>query len=160
MLERFGTLLPAVLAGVHFVTCGGTLESTMTESHPLLVLDDELCGVALRLARGIEVDDEHIALDLIKEVGWQGNYLAQTHTAQHFRREYFLPKLLKRDSRQAWERKGSKTALDLARERVRAILAKHEARPLDPALEKELLGYVAMVRRRTVEDFEAAEWED
>ena len=56
--ERMGTLLPAVLAGVNLITCGGTLDSTMLESHALLVLDDEICGASLRLARGIEVNDE------------------------------------------------------------------------------------------------------
>jgi methionine-gamma-lyase len=134
MLERVSTLLPAVLAGVHFITCGGTLESTTTESHPLLVLDDVLCGVARRLARGIDVSDETIALDLIQEVGWQGDYLSQPHTARHFRQEHFLQKLLRRDGRQSWESKGSKTALDLARERVREILARHEPRELEPAV--------------------------
>jgi trimethylamine--corrinoid protein Co-methyltransferase len=160
MLERASTLLPAVLAGAHFITCGGTLESTTTESHPLLVLDDELCGLALRLARGIEVSEETIALDLIKEVGWGGHYLDQLHTAQHYRREHFLPKLLKRDSREVWESKGSKTALDLARERAQEILANHQPRELDPAAEKEMLQYVAKARERTMADFEAAEWED
>jgi trimethylamine--corrinoid protein Co-methyltransferase len=160
MLERVNTLLPAVLAGVHFITCGGTLESTTTESHPLMVLDDVLCGQARRLARGIEVSDETIALDLIREVGWQADYLAQPHTARHFRREHFLSKLLRRDGRASWESKGSKTALDLAHERVHEILANHEPRQLEPAVEKELLEYLAMVRQRTVADFEAAEWED
>ena len=160
MLERVGTLLPAVLAGVHFITCGGTLESTMTESHPLMVLDDAMCGMALRLARGIEVNEETLALDLIKEVGWEGHYLAQPHTAEHCRSEHFRSKLLRRDARQTWEGKGSKTALDLARERVREILGKHQPRALDPALDKELQDYVAMVRKRSVADFEAAEWED
>jgi trimethylamine--corrinoid protein Co-methyltransferase len=160
MLERASTLLPAVLAGVHFITCGGTLESTTTESHPLMALDDELCGLTLRLGRGIEVSEGTIALDLIKEVGWQGNYLAQLHTAQHYRREHFLPRLLRREGREAWERKGSRTALELARERVRELLAKHEPRQLDPAVEKELLEYVGMVRGRSMADFEAAEWED
>jgi trimethylamine--corrinoid protein Co-methyltransferase len=160
MLERASTLLPAVLAGVHFITCGGTLESTMTESHPLLVLDDELCGLALRLARGIEVNEETLALDLIKEVGWQGHYLDQLHTAQHYRREHVLPRLLRRDSREVWEGKGSRTSLDLARERALDLLAKHQPRQLDPLVEKEMEEYIAMVSRRTVADFEAAEWED
>ena len=160
MLERVSTLLPAVLAGAHFITCGGTLESTTTESHPLLVLDDELCGLALRLARGIEVNEETIALDLIKEVGWGGHYLDQLHTAQHYRREHFLPRLLRRDSREIWERKGSKTALDLARERALDILTKHQPRELDPAAEREMLQYRDMARDRAMADFEAAEWED
>jgi len=160
MLERAGTLLPAVQAGVHFITCGGTIESSMAASHPLLVLDDALCGMALRLARGIEVNDETIALDLIKEVGWQDQYLDKVHTAEHCRKEYFFSKLLRRDTRETWEKKGSKTALDLAREKVREILAKHEPRQLEPALEKELLGYLNAVRQRSMADFEAAEWED
>jgi trimethylamine:corrinoid methyltransferase-like protein len=62
--------------------------------------------------------------------------------------------------RETWEEKGAKTTLDLARERARTILAKHQPRPLDPAVEKELQAYVAMVRERTMEDYLAAEWED
>jgi trimethylamine:corrinoid methyltransferase-like protein len=61
--------------------------------------------------------------------------------------------------RQTWEQKGAKTTLDLARERARAILAKHQPRPVDPAVEKELQAYAAMVRQRTVADYYAAEWE-
>jgi len=160
MLERVATLVPAALAGVHFIVCAGTLDSITVLSEPLLVLDDELCGLILRLTRGIEVSEETIALDLIKEVGWQGHYLDQLHTAQHYRREHYLPRLLRRDSREVWEGKGSKTALDLARERVRELLAKHEPRQLDPAVKKEMQEYVAMVRRRTMDDYLAAEWED
>jgi trimethylamine--corrinoid protein Co-methyltransferase len=157
MLERVATLMPAALAGVHFIVCAGTLDGITVLSEPLLVLDDELCGLILRLARGIEVNDETIALDLIKEVGWQGHYLDQLHTAQHYRREHYLPRLLRRDSREVWEGKGSKTALDLARDRVRDLLAKHEPRHLDPAVEKEMREYVAMVRQRTMDDYLAAE---
>ena len=160
MLERVSTLLPAVLAGVHFITCGGTLESTTSGSQPLLVLDDELCGLALRLARGIAVSEETLAVELIIEVNWQGHYLDQLHTARHYRREHYLPRLLRRESREIWESKGSKTALDLARERVRELLAKHRPRDLEPAVEKELLDYLAMVRQRTMDDYFAAEWED
>jgi trimethylamine--corrinoid protein Co-methyltransferase len=159
-MERFGTLMPAVLAGVHFITCGGTLESTMTESHPLMVLDDEMCGLALRLARGIEVNEDTIALDLIKEVGWAGHYLDQMHTAEHYRQEFSFPRLLKRTPRDSWEKKGAKTAFDLARERVQELLAKYEPPELDPAAERELLDYLEVVRGRSMSDFEAREWEE
>lgn len=158
--ERTTSLLTAVLAGVHFITCGGTLESTLTESHPLLVLDDELCARALRLARGIDVSDATLAVDLIREVGWQGHYLDREHTARHHRREHLRPRLLRRDARELWERKGSNSALDMARDRMRVILAQHRPPELDPAVEEELLAYVARVRERTVADFEAAEWEE
>jgi trimethylamine--corrinoid protein Co-methyltransferase len=106
------------------------------------------------------VSDETLALDLIQEVGWQGHYLDREHTARHHRREHLRPRLLRRDPRELWERKGSKTALDLARERMHSILERHQPPPLDPAVEKELRAYVARVAKRTVADFEAAEWEE
>ncbi len=159
-MERAATLLPAVLAGVNIITCGGTLDGTMLESDALLMLDDELCGAALRLARGIEVDDGTIALDLIKEIGYSGNYMDQAHTAHRFRTEHFIPKLLPREPLDAWEKAGARSALDHARDRVREVLAQHEPRELDPALEQALDEYRDLVSQRPLEDFYLYEMED
>jgi trimethylamine--corrinoid protein Co-methyltransferase len=161
-MERTATLLQAVLAGVHFITCGGTLDSTMLESHALLMLDDELCGGVLRIARGIEVTPETLALELIQEVARSGlgNYLAERHTVRHFRSEHFQPNLLPRDPYDAWEKAGAPTALDLARDRAAAILAHHQPNELDPAMEQELDAYRQMVARRSLDEFYAGELEE
>jgi trimethylamine--corrinoid protein Co-methyltransferase len=159
-MERAGTLLPAVLAGVNFVTCGGTLDGTMLESDALLMLDDELCGMALRMARGIEVTDDSLALDLIKEVGFSGNYLDKDHTARLFRMEHFIPSLLPREPYDAWEEEGSRIALERARDRVRQVLAKHQPREVDPAMVQELDGMRQMIANRALEDFYLYEMED
>jgi trimethylamine--corrinoid protein Co-methyltransferase len=166
-LERAGTLLPAVLAGVDFITCGGTLDGTMLESEALLMLDDELCGMALRLARGIEVDDDTLALELIQEVSLEagGNYLSLDHTARRFRQEHYIPHLLTREPYDTWVGAGSPTTLDRARQRAREILANHQPRDLDPALEQELDEYRQMIAQRPLEDFylyelaERQEWD-
>ncbi len=155
--ERMATLLPAVLAGVNLITCGGTLDGTMLESDPLLVLDDELCGAALRLARGVAVNDESLALDLIREVGFSGNYLDQPHTARRFRQEHFIPSLLPREPFEAWQEAGARSALDLAKERAAQILEQHQPRQLDPALAGELDAFRQRVARRSVEAFYAYE---
>jgi trimethylamine--corrinoid protein Co-methyltransferase len=159
-LERTATLLPAVLAGVNFVTCGGTLDSTMLESDALLMLDDELCGAALRLARGVDVNSDTLAVDLIRQIGFSGNYLAEEHTARHFRKEHFIPNLLPREPYDAWEKAGARSALDRAKERVREILAKHQPRELDPAMEQELAAYRQMVAERPLDDFYLYELEE
>jgi trimethylamine--corrinoid protein Co-methyltransferase len=161
-LERTATLLPAVLAGVNFVTCGGTLDGTMLESDALLMLDDELCGMALRQARGIEVDDDSLALDLIRQVAGSpgGNYLALDHTARRFRQEHYIPHLLPREPHDAWVQAGSHTALDHARERVRQVLADHQPCTLAPAVERELDAYRQMVAGRPLDDFYLCEMED
>jgi trimethylamine--corrinoid protein Co-methyltransferase len=159
-MERAGTLLQAVLAGVNFITCGGTLEGAMLESDPLLLLDDELCGAAMRVARGVEVGDATMAIDIIKAVGFDGNYMSQPHTARVFRQEHFVPSLLPREPYETWKSSGSRSALDHARERVRQILAEHQPRELDPSLEQELDAYRKMVAQRPLEEFYVYETED
>jgi trimethylamine--corrinoid protein Co-methyltransferase len=159
-LERTATLLQPVLAGVDFITCGGTLDSTMLESEPLLVLDDELCGAALRIARGIEVDDDTLALDAIKEVGFSGHYLDHEETARRFRDEHFIPDLLPREPYDTWQMGGAHSALDHARERVRQILVNHQPRELDPAIEQDLDAYRRQVAQRPMEQFYAYENEE
>jgi trimethylamine--corrinoid protein Co-methyltransferase len=156
-MERTSTLLPAVLAGVNLITCGGTLDSTMIESDPLLLLDDELCGAALRLARGIEVNDETLALDDILRIGFSGNYLAEEHTVRHFRQEHYIPSLPVREPFEAWQDKGSKNALDNARERVRMLLEKHIPNELDPGVEKALTQFEEETSARQIETYYACE---
>ena len=158
--ERMGTLLPAVLAGVNLITCAGTLDGTMLESHALLMLDDEICGAALRLARGIEVNDESLALDLIKKVGFSGNYITAKETSRLFRKEFFIPTMFSREPYETWEKEGSRLAIDHARERALEILAKHQPRTVDPAVERELEVFKESVATRNLEDFYLFETEE
>jgi len=159
-IERTGTLFQAVLAGVNFITCGGTLDSSILESDPLLLLDDELCGVLLRAVRGIEVNEDTLAIDLIKQVNYSGHYMAEQHTVSHYRKEHFIPKLFPRQPYDAWVKDGSRSALDLAKERARQILAEHQPRTLDPVVEKGMEEYRQMVAGRTLEEFYGGEVEE
>ena len=151
--ERFATLLPAVLGGVDYITCAGTLDSSMLESDALLVLDDEVCGAALRMARGIQVNEKTLAMDIIRKVGFSGNYITEKHTMQNYRSEHFLPQLMVREPYEGWEKAGAKSALDNARAKARQLLADHKPTELDPAIEKELEAYRKMVADRPMEDF-------
>jgi trimethylamine--corrinoid protein Co-methyltransferase len=125
----------------------------MLESHLLLALDDEVCGMILRMAKGIAVTDDTIAMDVIRQVNFSGNYLVEQHTRRRFRQEHYIPELLVREGYQAWESGGRQTVLDRARERVRAILDAHHPRELDPAMEKELNQYLERTRARSIEDY-------
>jgi trimethylamine--corrinoid protein Co-methyltransferase len=158
--ERMGTLLPAVLAGINLITCAGTLDSTMLESHALLMLDDELCGAAMRLARGIEVNDESLALELIKHVGYSGNYITAKETSKLFRKELFIPTMFSREPYEAWEKEGSKLAIDHARERALDVLSKHIPYEVDPEVARELEAFKKSVAARDLEDFYLYETEE
>jgi trimethylamine--corrinoid protein Co-methyltransferase len=158
--ERMGTLITPVLSGVNIITCAGTLDGSLQESHALLMLDDEICGYAARIGRGIEVNENTLALDVIKQVGFSGSYLAEDHTAENFRQSLFLPELSSRETFDNWKKSGENMAMDNAREKVRKVLVDHKPLELDPQIEKELEAFKKMVAERDLNDFYAYEQED
>jgi trimethylamine--corrinoid protein Co-methyltransferase len=137
--EKAVTLMMASLAGINFIyDAAGSLESTLTASFEQVVADNELCGMVARVGRGIDVYEETLAIDIIEAVGPGGHYLTQKHTLEHLRKEHYLPSILNRQNRLKWEKKGSKTLRDVAREETRRILKEHEPEPLEPEVDKEL----------------------
>jgi len=100
----------------------GQLESELTFSPAQAVIDDEIIAYVKRYLQGVSVNEEALALELIKQVGISGSFLEQPHTADHFRTELFMPKLLFRQPREEWESQGSKDLANRAEERARALM--------------------------------------
>jgi trimethylamine---corrinoid protein Co-methyltransferase len=90
--KAMSTLFP-VLAGAVGIGTVGHLENAVTFSPLQLVVDSEVSRAVRHTLRPIEVNDQTLALDMIRRVGIGGNYLAETHTAEHFRDELFLSTL-------------------------------------------------------------------
>lgn len=158
--ERSQSMLMAAMAGVNYITCVGTLESTNLGAHVLSVIDNEIIGRVERAMRGIDLNETTLALDVIENVGPDGNYLMEAHTQKHFREEHFIPKISDRDPLEAWEKAGKPTAIDHAQKQMEKMLQNHQENDLDPKLVAELDKFVAIVNERTVDDYYAAEWEE
>ena len=60
----------------------------MAVSYEQYVIDNEIIGLVCKSLKGIEVDQEHMAMKVIDAVGPGGNYLTQQHTLKHMRSEY------------------------------------------------------------------------
>lgn len=112
-----------------------------------------------RALAGISVTEETLALDVIKKAGPNGNYIIESHTLDHFRKEQFLSNIVDRDMRDVWEKDGKRGMVERALGEALKILANHQPRELDPHLEKEMDDYVAIVAKRSEEEYYAAEWE-
>jgi trimethylamine--corrinoid protein Co-methyltransferase len=133
--EKMTSVMMGVMAGADLIDLfAGTIESFRTASYEQLVIDNELAGMALRCAEGIEVDAETMAKEVIERVGPGGNYLADKHTAKWFRKEHYHSTLSDRRTRVDWEKSGGKSIREQARDRAREILASHEPEPIDPAI--------------------------
>jgi trimethylamine--corrinoid protein Co-methyltransferase len=157
--ERQRSLLLAAMAGANYITCVGTLESTMAGGHELAVIDNDLIGMVKRALNGIEVTDETLALDVIKKVGSNGSYIMESHTLEHFRKELYISGIVDQGKRETWHKGGRRGMLENARDQARKILSEHREKELDPKLSEELDAYVKMAAARDLDEFYAAEWE-
>jgi trimethylamine--corrinoid protein Co-methyltransferase len=131
-------VLPA-MAGVDMLSGAGCIEGGITVSYEQLVIDDEIFGMIFRAARGIDVDEDRLATDVIMKVARESsNFLQQQHTLKHFRSEYYFPKLCDRSPRSRWQKVGAKNIVQVAREKAKKILAEHKPPDLDADTKKRL----------------------
>lgn len=126
-----------VLAGCDVAVGPGLVDACTTLPFEELVIDDEIVRMVFRLAEGIEVNDETLALDLIHSIGPGGHYLTEKHTLKHFK-EHLIPEISNRKSFDTWEREGAKTVIDVAREKTKEILKTHRSTPLEDDVQKEI----------------------
>jgi len=111
-IESSLSVITQVLSGANLIHDIGYLESGLTGSFDMLVLTDEIIAMAKRFMRGINTDDERLALQVIDKVGPGGNYLVEDHTLKYFK-EYWEPKLIDRQNYKRWSDKGSKSLFPL-----------------------------------------------
>ncbi len=125
--EKAFTALLASMGGSNYIHhSAGMLESMLTIAHEQYVIDDEIIGNCCKVLKGIEVDEEHLALEVIDSVGAGGNFMTSPHTMAHMRSEYYGGNgVTDRKSREKWEKEGS---LDI-RKRALALAGKLLANP-------------------------------
>jgi len=115
-------MLLEFLAGADFLFGAGLLDSVQQMSLEELVIADEVFGMVTRLVRGVEVDRETLAVDLIKKLGFRGDYLFEPHTRAHVR-ELWQARLGETGTYEGWKSAGSPRLEDKARAVADGILA-------------------------------------
>ncbi len=147
-IETTLSLMHAAYAGMNFIyDSAGSLDGSITTSYEKIVVDNEICGMVARSLEGIKVDHETLAVDEIVRAGPAANFLASEHTRRMFRSEHFMPTLLDRRSRDAWEAAGGKDMASVARERAKQMLKEHVPKPLDRTVLRDGEAYVKKVTK-------------
>ena len=137
--EKAITSLLVALAGANYIhDAAGLLEFAMTAAYEQYVIDDEINGMVMRAVRGMECNEDSLALDVIKNVGSTRNFFDQSHTVKHLRTEFFFPKLSDRLPREEWLQKGGKDARERAREIAKGILVNHKPIPIPPEIDSKI----------------------
>jgi trimethylamine--corrinoid protein Co-methyltransferase len=145
------TGLVSLLAGANMIVGSGMLDAASVVDPLNFVIDDEIAASYTRIKKGLEVNEETLALDIIKSVGpGPGrNFLNTAHTFKHFRKETWLDyTITERRPRSTWMKDGSKDMKQRALEKARHILKTHQPMPLDKEIQTELDQIVREAEKR------------
>jgi trimethylamine--corrinoid protein Co-methyltransferase len=117
------------LAGANLIYGLGMIEMGMTIDYGQMVMDNEFARMIKYLVQGIPVNDETLAVDVIKEIGVGKDFLSHTSTYKHMRAQS-QPKLIDRRMREDWQAAGATDIYQRALEEARYILENHKPDPL------------------------------
>ena len=119
-------------AGMHASLLGFCLES--------LVLGDDLLGQAMRCVRGIEVTEDTVSVDVIRQtcMGGPGHYLGSDQTLSVMQTEYIYPELGDRTSPKEWDELGKPDLIQKAIARKEAILSEASSARFAPEVDRAI----------------------
>jgi len=140
--ESTTSLLMAMLTGTNLIHDIGYIEGGNTGSLEMVVMLDEIFSMLKRIVKGMRVDEEALALDIINQVGSGGHYLSNGHTRRFLTEEHWFPSLIDRKRYERWKVEGAKDMLTRAREKLKKILSENEPEPLPNDVLKEVKSIV------------------
>lgn len=129
-------IIPA-LAGANMIYGVGMLDSAMAWDYASALLQNEFLDMILMVVGGIEVSEEQIAYDVIKDVGPAGEFITHKHTFENFDK-MSRNRLMNRAARETWEAQGSPDIVESAYEKSLEILNKEKPAPRPEKIQKEL----------------------
>jgi trimethylamine--corrinoid protein Co-methyltransferase len=141
------TLFTAHINGANIVHDSGFMDAGMQGSLQLMAIANDLIGFIRAATQPVEVNPETLALDVINELGPDGDYLSHEHTYNHFRDPYYSELADKRQY-DNWLEQGGTTMEVRAAEQVDQILELHQAEQLPEKIQKELKQIVAREQKR------------
>ena len=138
--EKSLSALACGLSGANMVyESAGMMASLLGVSFEAFVLDNEMLANVHRTIRGVEVNDETLGFDAIREaVTGEGHFLGGSHTMSAMERDYYYPALANRDSPAVWNEGGAPDAWSVAREKAKEILAEHKPNYVGKDIEADL----------------------
>ena len=141
--ERAYTVLPPALSGANIVyESAGMYASLLGACPESLLLDNDVLGAALRLTRGIEVNEQTLSFDNVSQVclGGVGHYLGSDQTLAVMQSEYIYPAFGDRSSPTEWADRGKPVMLQRAIEKrdeiLRSYFPKHISDETDAEIRK------------------------
>lgn len=138
-IEKSASLALGALAGADLFGHAGIRGADQGASLLWLCADNEIMAYVKRLARGIDVNPDTLAANVIQAVKPGGNFLSEEHTVKHLRREFWRPGAAwNRQAFGGWESGGCLSMAERLRSEMERLLQAHQPAGIDPDLSRAL----------------------
>ena len=108
---------------------------------------NEIISYVKRVIRGFDISRDRIGMDVIRQVGPGGNFLAEEQTARLHRQEHWRPEFLNRSDPDTWIERGSRSYGEIVTQKAIEILETHEPEALSEDVSEALDGIVKKAER-------------
>lgn len=130
----------AALSGINNISGPGMLDFESCQSLEKLVLDNEICGMTLRLIKGIEPKEDFPSLPRFEELLKEKHLLISKHTLKYLKDEFYFPgPVINRAARTRWQEEGALTLFERAHNEVEKLIKQSTASRLPESTKKELI---------------------
>ena len=152
--ESANTLQTALLGGVNFMlhACGW-LEGGLVSSFEKFVMDADQLGVLHSLSNGVDVSENGLAIEALKEVGPSGHFLGCNHTQMNFENAFWRSDLFDYKPFETWSDEGGKDTSEIASKRVEFLLNNYKKPDLDIAREEALREFIKLKKDSAPDSF-------
>ena len=139
-MEKALSSLACGLSGANMVyESSGMMASLLGASFEAFITDDEMLSHVYRMIRGIEVTEETLAFDAMKNVIMgEGHFIGETQTMEAMERDYFYPKFGDRIEPASWAEQGARDIRQKANIQARMVLENHHPEYISPATDKKI----------------------
>lgn len=139
----------AALAGINNISGPGMLDFESCQSIEKLVLDNEICGMVLRLIEGIQPKDDFPAAPHFEELLREQHLLISEHTQKYRKKEIYLPgPVIDRANRTRWQEEGALTLPGRARSEVEKLIRSYVPSRLSDDTKQELTKLMTIEAQR------------
>jgi trimethylamine--corrinoid protein Co-methyltransferase len=152
--ESVMVMSATIQARVNFVLhAAGWLENGLTAGYEKFILDCQLLGMYHKYVQGLDLSEEGLALDSIREVEPGGHHLGTAHTMRHFRTAFYRSSLFDYNSFEQWAEEGSQDVAQKANAEWKRQLKSYQAPPLDTEIDEALQAFMAQRKAEIEPEF-------
>ena len=141
-------ILMSKATGGNMIHDVGFMDFGLMGSIQSMVMCNEIIGMSNKILEGIEINEETLAFDVIKEAGPGAHFMDNMHTYEHYKKDVWYPKLFERISYEQWQKEGSKDMAQIVQEKTIEILENHKPEALPDEVLRQMDEIVARAEAR------------